>query len=338
MPSPRSLNIFFVSNRLSLYLQINRSSTTSSSSWNTQLRELARQGQYEQGLHLYRQMLHSPAAPNAFTFPFALKSSAALSLPTSGEQLHCHVIKTGCHDEPFVQTALISMYCKCCLVGNARKLFDESPQSKQLTVCYNALISGYTQNSQFSNAVALFCQMRLAGVAFNSVTMLGLIPGCTIPMHLVFGMSLHCCNVKSGLASDLSAQNCLLTMYVRCGSVELARRCFDGMPEKGLITWNAMISGYAQSGLATHVLDLYREMESSGIGPDAVTLVGVLSCCANLGAQKVGREVEQKIERNGVVFDANDSKRKANKSQKSSLSRFGDPIYIGEPGKLSDKQ
>ncbi|CAL5350664.1 unnamed protein product [Camellia sinensis] len=277
--------------------------TTTNTSWNTQLKELAKQGLYQQGLHLYRRMLRSGDSPNAFTFPFALKSSAALSLPLSGAQLHCHVLKTGCESEPFVQTALISMYCKCCLIDNARKLFDESPQSRLLTVCYNALISGYTFNSHFFNAIMLFCHMREVGVSVNAVTVLGLIPGCTIPMHLGFGMSVHCFTVRCGLDFDLSVANCLLTMYVRCGSIELARNLFDDMPKRGLITWNAMISGYAQNGLATQVLDLYHEMVSSGISPDPVSLVGVLSSCANLGAQRVGLEVEQRIERSKFEFN-----------------------------------
>ncbi|KAK9290672.1 hypothetical protein L1049_008845 [Liquidambar formosana] len=272
---------------------------STSSSWNTRLRELSQKCHFQEALNLYRQMLRSGDSPNAFTIPFVLKSCAALSLPISGAQLHCHVVKTGCQSEPFVQTSLISLYCKCSVVGNAWKVFVENPQSRKLTVCYNAMIAGYALNSRFSDAITLFCRMREAGVSYNAVTMLGLIPVCVFPMHLWFGMSLHGCNVKCGLDTGLSVGNCLLTMYVRCGSVTLARKFFDEMPEKGLITWNAMISGYAQSGLATHVLDLYRKMESNGICPDPVTLVGVLSSCALLGACSVGHEVERRIEYSG---------------------------------------
>ncbi|CAA2984179.1 pentatricopeptide repeat-containing At3g11460 [Olea europaea subsp. europaea] len=271
--------------------------------WNIQLRELSKPGQYQQAITLYRQMLRSGATPNAFTFPFILKSSAALSLPVSGAQIHCHVIKSGCQSEPFVQTALITMYCKCWSPDTAYKLFDESPKSWELTVCYNALISGYVQDSQFSNGLLLFREMRSRGVAFNAVTVLGLVPGCTVPTHLELGMSLHCSSLKCGLNSDLAVANCFLTMYVRCAAFELARKLFDEIPMKELITWNAMISGCAQNGLGTEVLDLYRDMELSGMQPDAVTFVGVLSSCANLGAQKVGIEVEEKIKRYGLKFN-----------------------------------
>lgn len=182
------------------------------------------------------------------------------------------------------------------MVENARKVFDENPQSRKLTVCYNALISGYTFNSKFLDAVFLFRGMREAVVSVNSVTMLGLIPGCMAPLYLGLGMSLHCCCIKSGLDLDLSIGNSFLTMYVKCSSIENARRLFDEMPEKGLITWNAMISGYAQNGFATNVLDLYQEMELAGVSPDAVTLVGVLSSCAHLGAHGVGRKVERQVQ------------------------------------------
>lgn len=175
-------------------------------------------------------------------------------------------------------------------------MFDENPRSRNSTVCYNALISGYTLNSEFSEGVVLFRKMRELGVAVNSVTVLGLIPGCTESMYLALGMCFHGFCVKNGLDVDFSVGNCLLTMYVKCGSVQCARRLFDAMPEKGLITWNAMISGYAQNGFATEVLDLYREMKLLGVCPDPVTLVGVLSSCAHLGAHGVGREVEQQVQ------------------------------------------
>ncbi|XP_015898638.3 putative pentatricopeptide repeat-containing protein At3g11460, mitochondrial [Ziziphus jujuba] len=285
-------------------LQAAKATTTSTASttvvpWNSRLRELANQCHFAEALTLYRQMLRSGHPPNAFTFPSALKSCAALSLLVTGKLLHGHVVKTGCEPEPFVQTSLISMYCRCSLIKNARRVFEDNDSSRKLTVCYNALISGYTSNSKISDAVLLFRRMREAGLSVNSVTMLGLIPGCIDPVHLGLGMCLHGCIIKSGLDIDLSVGNCLLTMYVKCGSVDYARSVFDEMPGKGLITWNAMISGYAQNGLATHVLDLYREMEFLGIRPDPVTLVGVLSSCAHLGAHGVGREVEQKIKFHG---------------------------------------
>ncbi|CAN1820897.1 Putative pentatricopeptide repeat-containing protein At3g11460, mitochondrial [Linum perenne] len=233
-------------------------------------------------------MLRSGATPNAFTFPFALKSSAVLSLPFVGKQLHCQSIRTGCLAEPFVQTALISMYSKCGLVDVARKVFDENPKSRELTVCYNALIAGYSLNMRVKDTVLLLCEMRELEVPINGVTMLGVVPVCGVPGNLGLGVCVHCFCMKLGLNLDLSVGNGLLSMYLRCGEINSARKLFDEIPGKGLITWNAMINGYSQNGLANDVLELYREMGSSGIHPDPVTLVGLVPVCGILGNLGLG--------------------------------------------------
>ncbi|KAF5186607.1 Pentatricopeptide repeat-containing protein [Thalictrum thalictroides] len=241
-------------------------------------------------------MLQSGHTPNTFTFPFTLKSCALLSLPITGSQLHSHVIQTGCQHDPYVHSSLISMYSKCSLIYNARQVFDESSESvKRLGVCYNALLAGYVLNSLQFDALLLFRQMCVNGVTYTDVTMLGLIPACTFPQHVLFGFSLHGCIVKCGLDQEPNVGNCLLTMYVRYGSIDLARKLFNSMPRKELISWNAMISGYAQNGFASNVLDLYKEMVSSGIDPDPVTLVSVLSSCSHLGAHSIGCDIERRI-------------------------------------------
>lgn len=188
------------------------------------------------------------------------------------------------------------MYGKCSLIDNARQVFDENPQSRKLTVCYNSLLSGYALKSRVKDVVVLFCEMRGLGVEINGVTMLGLVQPCGIPGNLGLGMCVHGFCVKFGLDMDSSVGNCLLTMYVKSGEIDCGRKLFNEMPRKGLITWNAMINGYAQNGLANNVLELYKEMESKGVCPDPLTLVGVLSSCAHLGALSAGKEVERKME------------------------------------------
>ncbi|XP_065857622.1 putative pentatricopeptide repeat-containing protein At3g11460, mitochondrial [Euphorbia lathyris] len=272
-----------------------------SSQWNTRLRELAIKSLFNDALFVYLQMLRSGSSPNAFTFPFALKSCAALSLPITGKQLHCHVIRTGCLLEPFVQTSMISMYSKCSFIDDARQVFDENPQSNKLTVCYNALIAAYALHNRVRDAVFLFREMRELGLEINGVTMLGLVPVCGIPGNLELGTSIHCFSVKSGLNLDLSVGNCLITMYAKFGEIEIARKLFTQMPQKKLITWNAMINGYSQNGLATEVLELYKEMKSRGVYPDPVTFSGVLSSCAHLGAHDVGKEIEEQMKVSGLT-------------------------------------
>lgn len=63
-----------------------------------------------------------------------------------------------------------SYVCRCSLT-DAQKVFDEMPQ-RNLTICYNALISGYVQNCHFLNRFLLFSEIRLRRVSFSAVAIL----------------------------------------------------------------------------------------------------------------------------------------------------------------------
>jgi hypothetical protein len=45
-------------------------------------------------------------------------------------------------------------------------------------------------------------------------------------------------------------------MYVECGDIIIAQYSFDKMLEENVVTWNAMIFGYAQIGYASEALEL----------------------------------------------------------------------------------
>ncbi|CAN1141900.1 Putative pentatricopeptide repeat-containing protein At3g11460, mitochondrial [Linum perenne] len=255
--------------------------------WNAMINGYSQNGLANDVLELYREMGSSGIHPDPVTLVGVLSSGNLVkarqifdSLPVKsliswtaiigGYGIHGHgEIAVELFDdmirmESFVRTSLLSMYSKCGFVDVARQVFDENPQSKELTSCYNALISGYSMNLRLKDAVFLFCEMSELRVPIG---------------------------------------NGLLSMYLRCGEIISGRKLFDEMPRKRLVTWNAIINGYAQNGLANDVLELYREMGSSGIHPNPLTLVGVLSSCANLGAHEVGMEVEMQTHARGFMLD-----------------------------------
>lgn len=141
----------------------------------------------------------------------------------------------------------------------------------------------------------LFRDMVRARLPFNSVTVLALARCLPSP----FGLHGFLYRVGfAGRESDVSVANCLISCYGKCGEVECAREVFDEMCERrrDIVSYNAMVSCYAQNGLADKVLELYDEIRVSGrVRVDAVTLVSVLSACANLGARALGHEIERDI-------------------------------------------
>eukprot|EP00249_Psilotum_nudum_P000276 c1118_g1_i1 orf=1-219(+) len=72
-------------------------------------------------------------------------------------------------------------------------------------------------------------------------------------------------------------------MYGKCGSIEHARRTFDLMLQRNVISWNAMMTAYTQYGQGNKALQLFQQMELEGVVPNRVTFVSLLSACASEG-------------------------------------------------------
>ncbi|KAJ0970431.1 hypothetical protein J5N97_023308 [Dioscorea zingiberensis] len=270
--------------------------------WTNRLRSLTVAGDHRSALLLYVHCLRSPAPPpDAIVLPSILLSCAALALPRVAAQLHSRARSVGCLADPRVLTALISSYSRLSLLPLSVHLFNELTSFPllpipSLLVLHNSLISAYAAHSL--NPLPLFISMRRSSIPFDPVTVLALLP--SVPLS---ASQLHALNEKSGGTFNRSVSNCLLSAYSKIGDVDLARQVFDEMPHpKDLIAWNAMISCYAQNGHCGRALDLYREMErSADVKPDPVTLVGVLSACANLGARAIGRDIDMYIRNNSML-------------------------------------
>lgn len=86
----------------------------------------------------------------------------------------------------------------------------------------------------------------------------------------------------SGFETDVSAVNALITMYVKCSHVNSVRLLFDKMPQRDIISWNAMISGYFENGECIEGLNLFFRMLELSIDPDLMTMTSVLSAWFSL--------------------------------------------------------
>lgn len=83
-----------------------------------------------------------------------------------------------------------------------------------------------------------------------------------------------------------------------------ARKVFDEMPDRDIISWNSMITCYCRAEMHEEALKVYEQMRIVGFGLDEFTAVGLLSSCAHLGALELGVWVHSFAEKNGF-FDRN---------------------------------
>lgn len=130
--------------------------------------------------------------------------------------------------------------------------------------------------------------MQAYGVEPNAVTIPSLIPACGNISALMHGKEIHCFSLRRGIFDDVYVGSALIDMYAKCGRIQLSRCCFDKMSAPNLVSWNAVMSGYAMHGKAKETMEMFHMMLQSGQKPNLVTFTCVLSACAQNGLTEEG--------------------------------------------------
>lgn len=234
--------------------------------------------------------------PNNFTFPFVLKACSRLLDYQLGVRIHALVVKGGFDEDVYVNTGLVCLYARCGYLGDAHKVFDDITDKN--VVSWTAIISGYIEIGRFREAVEMFRRLLEVGLRPDGFTIVRVLSACTQLSDLEMGEWVHGCVKEIGLERNVFVGTSLVDMYAKCGSMERARTVFDEMPEKDIVSWSAMIQGYAANGLPKEALDLFNVMQRENLRPDCYTIVGVLSACASLGALELGEWASSLMDKN----------------------------------------
>ncbi|CAK7356297.1 unnamed protein product [Dovyalis caffra] len=183
-------------------------------------------------------------------------------------------------------TALITGYMKLGRIGLSERLFREMPETNSVT--WNAMIAGYVENCRAEDGVKLFRTMVGFGIQPNSSTLTSVLLACSELSALQLGRQVHQLVCKSPLCDDTTARTSLISMYCKCGVLEDGWKLFVEVSRKDVVTWNAMISGFAQHGEGKKALILFDEMIEKGMKPDWITFVAVLLACNHAGFTDLG--------------------------------------------------
>ncbi|ONK75053.1 uncharacterized protein A4U43_C03F12830 [Asparagus officinalis] len=268
--------------------------------FNTLFRAYSDLGPLRQVFPLYSRMHRLGLKPDSFTFPFILRSSAVLSQVREGRQAHCNVIKNGLDGYVFVNSSLIFLYSTCGYIFDM-ELVCGGVEVKNVVV-WTAMVAGYVQNSMFDKGLNVFRLMNAENVRPNEVTTVSVLPACNGDIWLDSGRSVHGFAIKEGFNLYTTVVNALVAMYGKCGDLQVARYLFDEMIHRTLVSWNTMIAVYEQGNEGTKAIELFRSMIKS-VKFNAVTLVSVISACATLGAQDIGKWVHDLATSRGLETD-----------------------------------
>ncbi|KAL5699244.1 hypothetical protein ACHQM5_030175 [Ranunculus cassubicifolius] len=250
--------------------------------WNTMIRGYANSNYPARAISFYVLMREQGIQPNNYTFTFLVKACANMPISVGTNVLGARELFDEMPDRN--DKSWDVMVCGYTRVGKfdvAGKLFEDMPNKTLPT--WNAMIAGYTQVSRPAEALALFCQMQLVGVKPDEITVVSVLPSCARLGALESGEWIHRFVVRNSFDSNISVSNAIIDMYAKCGCIDKALAVFKGMRERTVVSWNTVISGLAVHGRGEEAIELFTEMEPTGVMPDDITFVGLLNACAHAG-------------------------------------------------------
>lgn len=181
------------------------------------------------------------------------------------------------------------------------RLLFERADKKNVTL-WNAIMSAHVRSENAKHSVAFLREMLLMNLEPDHVTILTLVSACVQVNSFSLIQSVMAYIICKGFEGDLLVGNALIDLYTRCGYIPIARKIFDGMTEKDIVSWSVMINGFAIHGAGEAALALFSQMKCSGLEPDDVTFISALSACSHSGLVDEGRAVfNSMIEEYGIT-------------------------------------
>ncbi|XP_004234835.1 putative pentatricopeptide repeat-containing protein At5g52630 [Solanum lycopersicum] len=217
-----------------------------------------------------------------------LSLTQSRSLP-KGLALHAHIIKSGIQIIPLVSHHLINFYSKLQRPIDSTLVFDETLSKSSTT--WSSVISSLSQNEQPILALQFFRQMLHNGVTPDDHIFPCATKACGILCDYRIGQSIHCFAFKIGFDSDVFVGSSLVDMYAKCRNIEIARKVFDQMPERNVVSWSGMIYGYAQIAEDEEALRLFKLALGEGLDVNDFTFSSVIRVCANSTLLELGKQI-----------------------------------------------
>ncbi|KAJ8545030.1 hypothetical protein K7X08_017613 [Anisodus acutangulus] len=270
-------------------------------SWNSLINALCKFDKWELALEAFRLMGLDGFEASSFTL--VSMALACSNLPRTdglriGKQVHGYSLRID-DRRTYTNNALMSMYAKLGRVDDSRAVFELFADRD--IVSWNTIISSFSQNDRFREALDNFGVMIREEIKPDRVTISSVVPACSHLALLDVGKQIHCYVLKNDdLIGNSFVDSSLVDMYCNCQQVENGRRVFDSALKRSIGIWNAMLAGYTQNGFFKEALMLFTEMmEFSGLSPNPTTVASVLPACVHCEAFSLKEVIHGMV----AVFD-----------------------------------
>lgn len=262
-------------------------------SWNALIAVHTQSGGGKLALQLFYEMHKENVISSRLTFVNILDACTSKSALKEGKRLHVYIQGNELEKDSLVGNALMNMYGKCFSIISARELFDSMLQRNDIT--WNVIITSYARSEQGFKAFEIFEQMLQEGSLPNKVTFIAILEACVNQLDLIRGTQMHALIVARHLMLDNVVGNALVNLYSKCGQMMIALEMFHKLDEHDVISWSAIIAGFAQQGQSEEALFFFNRMCQDGVMPNKITYVSVLAACSSHVVQIAGKRIHAVI-------------------------------------------
>ncbi|KAJ9170794.1 hypothetical protein P3X46_018872 [Hevea brasiliensis] len=293
-------------------------------SWNSMIGGYAKVGWCKESFLLLKEMRGLGVEPDEFTLVNLLSICSQSCDIVLGKFVHLYIEKRGMEKDLIVRNALLDMYSKCGHLQSAERVFERMPDKNVVSwtsmvsayakhglvelarrnfdqmpvknvISWNAMISCYVQGGQCREALDLFHEMNNLRVKPDEATLLSILSACSQIGDLVMGKKIHDYIHSTCSTPSVTLCNSIIDMFAKCGTLKFALDVFNKMPNKNLVSWNAIIGALALHGCGPEAIKLFEKMQAEGIWPDEITFTGLLSACSHSGLVDTGRHYFDKM-------------------------------------------
>ncbi|GAA0145215.1 hypothetical protein LIER_05459 [Lithospermum erythrorhizon] len=269
--------------------------------YNALIAGFSQQGFSKRSVQLFQQMQLDSLKPGCVTIASLLSACASLGALDSGRQLHSHATKAGMCSDIIIEGSLLDLYVKCSDLETARNFFLTTRTEN--IVLWNVMLGAYGQKGDLYRSYQTFAQMQNECLEPNQYTYPSILRTCTSVGAFDLGEQIHTHVVKSGFQPNVYVCSVLIDMYSKNGKLDDALKILRRIREKDVVSWTAMVAGYAQHNLFTEALKLIIEMQDQRIQLDNIGLSSAISACAGIQALNQGRQMHAQSIVSGYSWD-----------------------------------
>ncbi|KAL3572763.1 hypothetical protein D5086_026667 [Populus alba] len=277
-------------------------------SWNAMIRACLQCVRPEKALSYFGDMHKQGVYANEVTFSSALRACGDVLELCLSRQIHGLIVKYGFCGNVIVGSSLVDVYGKCGAMSESRRIFDEIENPNNVT--WNIIVRRYLEVGDENEAVAMFFKMFRAKLRPLSYTFSNALVACSDMRAVKEGMQIHGVATKinfeeeevvlsSLIDIDLISWTSMVSAYAMSGRMREARELFDEMPERNMVSYNALLAGYIRSLQWEEALDFVYLMCRTTKSIDHITLQLMLNVCSGLSDVDRGKQVHGFIYRHG---------------------------------------